>query len=146
MRRIMYTVLAVVCFQFFIPFIGGVYYACCGDRFYEQVWLDRVILHLKVERATCRDPEIREVLDYTIQRYNRIGAWDVMIMPLACLSFEGKVIGCNIPYCPGLTLDPEVMHYGIHTGAMVLVHESMHDGLFNCHPFIDAKMKRVGCL
>ena len=123
-----------------LPYTVGVYYSLLGNRDVEQQWLDEVINHLKLERAICKDREKKEALDYCIQRYNKIGAWDVSIMPLI------QADGCNLPWCPGLTIDPEVMLYPIHDGAMVVLHESLHDGWFNMHPFIDAKMERIGCL
>ena len=123
------------------PFLGGIYYSTTGDHTVEQRWLDRAVAYLKVERDLSQDQETIEVLNHTIQRYNHIGAWDVMVFPLT-----RPAIGVNVPWCPGLTLDPEVLRYPISTGAAVLVHESMHDGWGNLHPFIDAKMRRVGVI
>lgn len=130
------------------PFLGGVYYAGCGDRGMEQAWLDRIIHELQRERIHA-DPELREVIDYTIHRYNRIGPWDVMVMPLGGWPFtkDGyEVVGCNCPFCPGLTLDPRLMEYPIKEAASVLLHEATHDYWPFMHPYIDAKMRRLGVL
>ena len=35
--------------------------------------------------------------------------------------------GYNMPNCPGMTIDEEVPHLGLKYGAMVVVHEAMHD-------------------
>ena len=72
-------------------------------------------------------PDLQGVLDYTIRRYNHIGAWDVMVLPLSCPEPGCKVLGINCPWCPGVTLDPEVLSYPIHEGALILVHEALHD-------------------
>jgi hypothetical protein len=113
--------------HFLVPVAGGLWYAGCGDRYVEQEWLDRAVSHLKVLRAHCGDPDLQNVLDYAITRYHKIGAWDVMVMPLANINPKWKTVGCNFPFVPGITIDPEVMSYDIHEGAMVLAHESLHD-------------------
>ena len=129
-----------------IPFIGGTYYAGCGTRFDEQRWLDKAIAYLKVERTLSANAEEREALDYCIKRYNQIGAWDVMIFPLSSPIPSLKAGGANWPFCPGLTLDTEVMCYPINVGAMILFHESQHDVYPYFHPLVDEKMRRLGCL
>lgn len=129
----------------FLPTGVGVYYNLTGERDYEQQWLDGAITYLELERAITPNPERREALDYTIKHYNKIGGFDVMFMPLpGCETW--RVAGANYPWIPGITLDPCVMSLPVSKGAMILVHEAMHDGWFNLHPFVDAKMKRIGCL
>jgi hypothetical protein len=80
-------------------------------------------------RAACVDPDLCDILDYTIQRYHRIGGFDVAVMP--CFTPDdsdgGYVIGINMPTCPGMCIDPKVLNYPIEIGAMVVVHEAMHD-------------------
>lgn len=88
----------------------------------EQRWLDDVIVHLKERREVCDDPEMKEIIDYTIRRYHRIGAFGVRIVQLP----EG-VLGINSPFCPGVTLDESMTEYHLVDGAAVLVHEAMHD-------------------
>jgi hypothetical protein len=66
-------------------------------------------------------------LDYTIRRYNRIGPFDVAVSRCVSLDPRCRVVGVNNPFCPGVTLDMEVLTYPIHDGAMVLVHEALHD-------------------
>jgi hypothetical protein len=110
------------------PFIGGVWYSLCGDHRYEQEWLDEATAHLKDMRAACDDPDLCEILDYTIARYHRAGAWDVMVAP--CFGVYGngnKTIGINVPWCPGITIDPEVLTWDAEDGAIVVVHEALHD-------------------
>ena len=124
------------------PYVGGVYYYCCGDRPAEQIWLDRAILHLRILRGFTDDQELKAILTYTIERYNKIGAWDVMILPLISTAPGAKVIGCNFPWCPGVTLDPEVLHYPIAVGSLVLVHESLHDTYLG-HDIINPLMERI---
>ena len=124
------------------PYIGGVYYSLCGSHEAEQVWLDRCILRIKIARDITPDPELKKILDYAATKYNRIGAWNVMIMPLVCCPFEDKVWGCNVPWCPGITIDPEVTHYPIAIGAEVVVHESLHDTYLG-HDKITPIMERI---
>jgi hypothetical protein len=105
------------------PYVGGLWYSLCGGHHYEQQWLDKAILHLKDMRAHCDDPDLAGILDYTITRYHRVGAWDVMMAPCVGMS----TIGINTPHCPGLTIDPEVLTWPSEMGALVVVHEAMHN-------------------
>jgi len=116
--------------QLSIPFIGGAYYGLTGDHSGEQQYLDRSIAHLKLMRTFCDDPDLQGVLDYTIQRYHKVGAWDVMFMPIAGPVFGpiGKAIGCNCPWCPGVTLDSCLLiDFTPEEIAIVLAHEALHD-------------------
>lgn len=114
----------------------------------EQAWLDRAIAHLRVLRSRCDDADLQGVLDYAIRRYNRIGPFDVAVSrcvhPLTSLYPDYRVIGVNNPLVPGLTLDIEVLSYPIHDGAMVLVHEALHD-YWPCvgHSQIDPRMEKL---
>lgn len=124
------TLIVVLLVQGSLPFIGGLYYAVCGDRADEQAYLGRCIAHLKAIRAVSTDPEINGVLDYTIARYSRAGAWRVMVMPLPTGPFSGpdaKAIGMNCPWCPGVTLDPCLLTWPPEDTALVLAHEALHD-------------------
>jgi len=109
------------------PYLVGVWYDHCGQREAEQEWLDEAIDHCKRMRAHCHDPDLRGILDYTITRYNRIGGFDVSVLPCFSPSRNIRVIGINMPCCPGVCLDPVVLSYDIKDGAMVLIHEAMHD-------------------
>jgi hypothetical protein len=126
-RTTVISTLAAVALHFAVPIAGGLWYVGCGDRYVEQEWLNRATSHLKLLRAHCSDPDLQNVLDYAIRRYNKVGAWDVMVMPLANIRPGWRTIGCNFPFVPGITLDPEVLTYDLHEGSMVLVHESLHD-------------------
>ncbi len=116
-----------------IPFLGGVYYGLTGDHGSEQQYLDRSVAHLKLMRAFCDDPDLQGVLDYTIRRYGKVGGWDVMFMPLAGPvvapgSQAGKAVGCNCPWCPGVTLDTCLLiDFPPEETALVLAHEALHD-------------------
>lgn len=65
---------------------------------------------------------MKEIIDYTIRRYHRIGAFGVRVVQLP----EG-VLGINSPFCPGVTLDESLTEYHHVYGAEILVHEAMHD-------------------
>jgi hypothetical protein len=123
------------------PYIGGVYYSLCGSHEAEQIWLDRCILRIKIARDITPDPELKKILDYAATKYNKIGAWNVMVFPLVAFTDE-KVWGCNVPWCPGITIDPEVTHYPIAIGAGVIVHESLHDTYLG-HDKITPIMERI---
>jgi len=126
------------------PFIGGIYYGFCGDHHYEQAWLDSAVDHLKDMRAACDDPDLCDILDYTIARYNKVGAWDVMVAPCVRVYRDGnKTIGINVPWCPGITIDPEVLTWPVHEGAKVLVHEATHDYWPYLHPFVDSRTDKI---
>jgi len=126
-----------------LPFIGGLYYWRCVDVQAEQHWLNAATAHLRTLRDRCDDPELYAVLDYTIQRYHRVGAWDVMVMP--CASTDAiSVLGVNCPWCPGITLDPATLRMSLHDGALVLVHEALHDYYpYFGHAHVDPVMKRI---
>jgi hypothetical protein len=109
-------------------YVGGLYYATTGPHEAEQKYLDQCITHLTLLRDRCNDPDLRGILDYAIRRYNKIGPWDVMFMPLfsgGCV--EGKAIGCNWPFCPGITLDTSMLLESPECTSLVIAHEAMHD-------------------
>lgn len=94
----------------------------------EQFWLDDAIAYLKYLRKDCPDPQLCEVLDYTIQRYHKIGPFDVAINQCDILPLDDRILGCNNPLCPGMTLDIDLLHdYGPREGSLTLVHEALHD-------------------
>ena len=125
-RVVLTGVLYSIIVQLSLPFIGGLYYATCGDHDDEQMYLDHCIQHLKLLRHCTHDPDLQGVLDYAIQRYNRVGPWDVMFMPLNGPP-GGKTLGCNCPWCPGITLDPCLLRWEPEDTALVIAHEAMHD-------------------
>ena len=87
-----------------------------------QFWLDREMRFIERRIETCEDPEMKEVFEYTVAKYNKIGRFQVRVMQLP----EGTH-GYNMPTCPGITIDEEVPHMDLEYGAFVLVHEAMHD-------------------
>lgn len=136
--------------QLGIPYIGGAYYGFTGNHAAEQQYLDRCIAHLKLMRACCDDPDLQGVLDYTVRRYDRIGAWNVMFMPLTGPVINpggksGKTIGCNCPWCPGITLDTCLLiQFTPEDVAIVLAHEALHDYWpYFGHGHINAREKRL---
>jgi hypothetical protein len=110
------------------PFITG--YLSYGTQFggvVEQMWLNKAIEHLGELRHNCEDPELCDVLDYTIDRYNKIGPFDVAVSRCNWYPLEGEILGMNNPLVPGVTLDINVLMLPLHNGAMILVHEALHD-------------------
>ena len=91
-----------------------------GDS--EQAKLDTVICHLKRCRDVCEDPEMKKVMDYTIRRYNHIGPFSVAVMQL-----REDTLALNNPFCPGITLDEDVLRYHVPFAASVVLHEALHD-------------------
>lgn len=87
----------------------------------EQAWLDKVIVRVEEMRDDCDDPEVREILAYTARRYRNIGPFNVQVR-----SCGPGMAGLNVPYCPGVTLDPEIAK-NVDPGAVTLVHEAQHD-------------------
>jgi len=121
--------LSVILFTFVLPYVGG--FLGYGTNFgglAEQLWLDCVIDHLQTLRLNCDDPELDEVLEYTIRRYSRIGPFDVAVSRCNWFPSNDYIIGHNNPLVPGVIIDLDVLHrYSIHTGAVILVHEALHD-------------------
>jgi hypothetical protein len=131
-------------------YVGGIYYSFCGDRPFEQRHLDGCIYYLTVLRNRCNDPELQGILDYTITRYHKVGPWDVMFIPLSNPLFAGpeyKTLGYNCPWCPGVTLDTDLLLRPVREGALVLVHEALHDYWpYLGHSYVDPVMKRIEAL
>ena len=129
MKRFIRSILIVLfapILLFLAPYVGGLYYMTTGQHPVEQMWLNHAIEHLKLLKTRTCDPDLQNVLDYCINRYNKVGAWDVMILPLP--SFPGdKTLGANLTTCPGITLDYETLNMPLRDGSLVLVHESLHD-------------------
>jgi len=146
--RLLRTMLVATLFWLTIwltmPLIVGTtsYYTTFGG-IAEQKWLDDVIRDLKWLRTRCNEPDLQEVLDYTIRRYDRIGPFNVAVTRIPQVDRD-YVVGCNNPLVPGLTIDLDVLQYSIHDGAMVLVHEALHD-YWPClgHAHVDPIMKRL---
>lgn len=134
--------------------------ACCGylshlttfGGAYEQLWLDHVIRHLRILRHDCRDDqELFDVLDYTIQRYHRIGPFDVAVTRCDWYPFKDKdtvILGYNNPLIYGITIDIQtISELTTHAGAMIVVHEALHDyfpygGHSHVYPVLD-RMEKV---
>jgi len=125
------VVVGLFCIHVLPAYLSGLYYAQTGEHYEEQQYLDQCIVHLEMMRAFCDDPDLNGVLDYATRRYSRIGPWDVMIFPLAgpnaLLPKDWKVVGCNVPWCPGITLDPSLLLESPEETALVIAHEAMHD-------------------
>jgi hypothetical protein len=116
----------VILSPFVVAFMPG-----GGDA--EQEWLNGVIAHLVECEETCEDERMREMIAYTIRRYDTIGPFGVRVTQL-----PENTLGLNSPFCRGVTLDEEVMDYNADFGAALLVHEAMHDHPpFFCHWHID---------
>lgn len=123
------VLLSIFLFIFVLPWASGfLSYGANSGGLAEQLWLDCVIDHLRTLRLDCDDPELDEVLEYTIHRYSCIGPFDVAVSRCDWYPFQDHTIGLNNPLIPGVTIDIDVLHqYSIHTGAMLLVHEALHD-------------------
>ncbi len=96
----------------FIPGGGGV----------EQRWLDDVLTHLEARLEVCEDTEMREVMEYVLRHYDRVGIFKVRVVQLP----EG-VAGLNNPLCPGIVIDSTILLDSVEVGAFIIVHEAMHD-------------------
>lgn len=111
----------------FVVLLVGPYLAAllpCGGAA-EQAWLDSVIARVEEIRDTTDDDELRDLLDYTARRYRKIGPFNVNVRSCGPLT-----AGLNVPYCPGVTIDPWVVNdtiVGVDLGVGVLVHEARHD-------------------
>jgi len=88
----------------------------------EQIWLDKEIAFIEQRVETCKDDDVRSAMEYVLKNYRNIGIFKVRVMQL----WEGTH-GCNMPTCPGITVDEEVLHKGLRYGAFVLIHEAMHN-------------------
>jgi hypothetical protein len=124
------------------PYMGGIYYFLCGSNHrWEQDWLDNANMELRYLESKTDDPELKKILHYSITKYNRIAPWNVMVMPLVYFNYPGTA-GMNVPWCPGITISPNVLLYPKRYGALLLVHESLHDTYFG-HAEINLIMARI---
>jgi hypothetical protein len=134
---------AIICL--FFPLVAG--YLSYGTQFggiTEQIWLDRAIGHLKELRHNCTDPELCDVLDYTINRYHEIGPFNVAVSRCDWYPLQNLIIGMNNPLVPGITLDIDTLILPLHIGAMTLVHEALHDyPPYLGHRHVDPIMARL---
>jgi hypothetical protein len=137
----LFLIIGLVAVTMTPPYIGGIYYSCCGSHLEEQIWLDRCVMQIRLWEKITPDPELKEILNYAATKYNKIGAWHIMVFPLPCWPGE-KVLGCNNPYCPGITIDTSVSHLPIRIGAHIIIHESLHDTYLG-HSVITPIMERV---
>jgi hypothetical protein len=136
-------ILVAVLLYLIAPFGAGIMYNITNpNHTVRQAWLNEVVSHLRNLRVDCKDKEIREVIDYTINRYSKVGGFDVMFMKCPEL-YPFEFIGLNSPLCPGLTLNPEIMTYSTQIGAMVLLHESCHDYRPFYHPLVNRLVNKV---
>ncbi len=87
-----------------------------------QAWLDDEIAYIELRIPHCKTLKMREAFQYTVDHYRRVGPFGVRVMQL-----PDHVHGYNHPLCPGITIDEEVPHMGRKYGAMVLIHEAMHN-------------------
>jgi len=135
LRRILIATLVGASLTFIVlPYAAGLlsYATTHGGSVAEQNWLDSVTDHLRDLRSDCTDPELKEVLDYTVRRYDQIGPFSVAVVRCDWydwFSFNDMVtFGLNNPLVPGISIDLRLARrHSIHTGAMVLVHEALHD-------------------
>lgn len=88
----------------------------------EQRWLDQVISHLEAQCEVCEDTYIKEAMELAIERYSVVKPFGVRVMQLP----EG-VDGLNHVLCRGITIDCAMLTEDIRLGALVVVHETMHD-------------------
>lgn len=88
---------------------------------YDQRKLDCVIAKIERLETACDDPELKDILNYTARRYNRIERSSVAIHPIRFAA------GINVPWCPGVTIDAECWGYSVDTVVEILVHEAQHD-------------------
>lgn len=143
-------VLSTVLFLMAPWVMGYLSYGCSFGGIVEQLWLDKTIDYLALLKAKCpeEDVELREVLTYAMQRYNRIGPFDVAVSRCDWYPLQGgRVLGVNNPLCPGITLDINVLRMPISDGAMIVVHESLHDYYpYVGHGHVDPVMARLEAL
>lgn len=88
------------------------------------VKLDRLVGTMEEMRRICKNPELRDLLEFTSQRYRYISRWSVRIVDYGDLN----IAGMNWPHLPGMTLDRwcwDECDDNILIGLML--HEAMHD-------------------
>jgi hypothetical protein len=128
-RSFIQCLFIAVVIAFLLPYAGGTLgYSTNFGGVVEQLWLDQAIDYLTYLREDCPDEELCGILDYTISRYHKIGPFDVAVSRCDYYPFYEKTLGVNNPLCPGVTLDIDTLtDYTLHDGAMILVHEALHD-------------------
>jgi hypothetical protein len=143
--RFLRGVILGLCIILFFGYAAG--YLGYGAQFggyREQMWLDKAIFHLIALHQDCTDPELCGVLDYTIRRYYDIGPFDVAVSRCDWYPLKSRVLGINNPLVPGVTLDLDVLRLPLHDGAMILVHEALHDYYpYAGHSYVDPTMAKL---
>ena len=96
-------------------------------------------------RAHCDDPGLQGVLDYTIERYHRIGPLDVSVQYTVNFLPSYRALAYNCPWLPGVTLDRDLLDYPVEFGAVILCHEALHVATFLGHSHITARENKPLC-
>lgn len=102
---------------FIVPYFSVVLHRA-GPREHAQFAKAQQILTERLAR--CDHSGRREALAYTLERYDRLGSYNVAVFSV------GDCAGINIPWVSGITIDPKFFDYP-EVLADLLLHEAMHD-------------------
>lgn len=88
------------------------------------VKLDRLIGTMEEMQRACKNPELRDILEFTSQQYRYISRWSVRIVDFGDLD----IAGINWPHLPGMTLDRRCWdECDDNTLIGLMLHEATHD-------------------
>jgi hypothetical protein len=87
----------------------------------EEAWLADAVEYLERQRLLAIHPDDQALLDYTLKHYSQRGRFGVRFHPSPAGAAH------NVPWCPGITIDPSSLTYSPSVSAEILVHEAQHD-------------------
>ncbi len=119
--RVIRIVAGVIIGLAFLPL--GMYIPSPGTDA-DCVKLDRLVGTMEEMQRDCKNPELRDLLEFTSQQYRYISRWSVRIVDYGDLD----IAGINWPHLPGMTLDRWCWdECDDNTLIGLMLHEAMHD-------------------
>lgn len=114
----------------------------------DQEWLDRAQFRIYRLILECKDPEVKKVLEYA-HTFKEIGPFSVAVTKCnwAPCKKDMYIAGINSPLCPGMSIDVKTTTDPIDEGALVIIHESLHDYFpYYGHDHVNPVMEKVEAL
>jgi hypothetical protein len=101
---------------FMLPYYSALFHRAEKEH-YVQFTKARQVLAQMLEK--CSNLEKKRVIAYALKRYDKLGPFDVSICSMDCA-------GANVPWCPGITVNPEYFDRPMVL-ALIILHEAAHD-------------------
>lgn len=102
---------------FMLPFYYALFHKATS---LEQERFSKAYAVVLRKYTECTESGKKEVIEYALRRYNKLGPYDVTNMKIpSCAGF-------NCPWCPGIVVTPEFTN-NPEIYADLIIHEAAHD-------------------